>query len=75
MLKSLSAVIGAATIAAILTFAFTPAAPVVAGPMAKPVEAAISVCAERPWPYMRCVGTSFGNPHVRLISTDRFAAN
>jgi hypothetical protein len=31
-------------------------------------------CAERPWPYLRCVGTPFGNPHVRLVSTDRLPA-
>jgi hypothetical protein len=23
------------------------------------------------WPYITCVGTEFGNPHVRLISIDR----
>jgi hypothetical protein len=29
---------------------------------------AITACKQRPWPYINCVGTEFGNPHVRLIS-------
>jgi hypothetical protein len=28
-------------------------------------------CAQRAWPYLRCVGTAFGNSHIRLVSTDR----
>ena len=24
-----------------------------------------------PWPYLNCVGTSLGNPHIRLLTTDR----
>ena len=28
-------------------------------------------CAVRPWPYLRCVGTPFGNPHIRLVTTER----
>jgi hypothetical protein len=27
-------------------------------------------CAARPWPYLRCVGTQYGNPKVRLVTTD-----
>jgi hypothetical protein len=30
-------------------------------------------CAERPWPYLRCVGTPFGNPRVRLVASERMA--
>ena len=42
----------------------------VRGPLPKPVADAITAC-RAPWPYVTCVGTEFGNPHVRLISIDR----
>jgi hypothetical protein len=29
--------------------------------------------ARRPWPYLRRVGTPFGNPQLRLVSTDQLA--
>ena len=73
MLKSLAAVTLAALIAAAITVLSAPAGDVVAGPLPQPAAAAITACKQRPWPYLNCVGTEFGNPHVRLIVTDRLA--
>ena len=72
MLKSISAIIAAAAIAGVFTLMSAPAAKVDAGPVAKPVETAMNECVQRPWPYLRCVGTSFGNQKIRLVTTDRF---
>ena len=72
MLKTITAVLSAAAIAAMVTVLSAPS-PVDAGPMAKPVETAMRSCANQPWPYLHCVGTPFGNPKVRLISTERIA--
>jgi hypothetical protein len=71
MLKSLAAVMVAATIAAVITVFSAPASDVVAGPLPQPAADAITACKQRPWPYLNCVGTEFGSPHVRLISIDR----
>jgi hypothetical protein len=30
----------------------------------------MQACAQRPWPYLRCVGTPFGNPKIRLIAAN-----
>ena len=66
-------VLSAAAIAAVATFASIGAsAGVSAGPLAAPQATAIKACADRPWPYLNCVGTRFGNPHIRLVTTDRF---
>ncbi|MGB6349208.1 MAG: hypothetical protein WBG10_04200 [Pseudolabrys sp.] len=73
MLKSLAAVMVAATIAAVITVFSAPASDVVASPLPQPAADAITACKQRPWPYLNCVGTEFGNPHVRLISIDRTA--
>jgi hypothetical protein len=73
MLKSLAAVALAATIAAAITVLSAPVADVVASPLPQPAADAITACKQRPWPYLNCVGTEFGNPHVRLIVTDRVA--
>jgi hypothetical protein len=75
MLKSLTAVMAAAAIAAVITLLSAPAAHVDAGPLAKPIETAMTTCAQRPWPYLRCVGTEFSNPRIRLVTSERFAAN
>jgi hypothetical protein len=75
MLKSISAIAAAAAIAAIFTVMSAPVAQVDAGPLARSTEIAMNACAQRPWPYLRCVGTQFGNPHVRLVTTDKVAAN
>ncbi len=71
MLKSVTAILTAAAIAAIVTVSLTPSGPVDAGPLAKPAEATLKSCVQRPWPYLNCVGTSVGNPHIRLVTTDR----
>ena len=71
MLKSLAAVMVAAAIAATITLFSAPTADVVASPLPKPAADAINACKQRPWPYLNCVGTEFGSPHVRLISVER----
>jgi hypothetical protein len=71
MLKSTTAVMIAATIAAAVTALSAPAAPVDAGPLAKPAETAMKACINQPWPYLHCVGTQFGNPKVRLVRSKR----
>jgi hypothetical protein len=72
MLKTTTAIITAAAIAAFVTLLSAPG-PVDAGPLAKPAEAAIKACVNQPWPYLHCVGTPFGNPRIRLVTADRFA--
>jgi hypothetical protein len=64
----------AATIAAAVTILSAPSAKVFAGPMAKPITEAMTACAARPWLYLHCVGTRFGNPRIRLLSTERLGA-
>jgi hypothetical protein len=71
MFKSLAAIATAAAIAGAVTLLTAPAAELSAGPLAKADEAVLNVCTQRPWPYLNCVGTRVGNPHVRLIATDR----
>lgn len=73
MLKSLAAVMVAATIAAVITVFSAPTSDVVASPLPQPAADAITACKQRPWPYLNCVGTEFGNPRVRLISVDHAA--
>jgi hypothetical protein len=73
MLKPLAAITFAAAIAGVITIISAPAADVVASPLPQPAADAITACKQRPWPYLNCVGTEFGNPHVRLIVTDRVA--
>jgi len=71
MFKPLSAVAAAAIIAAAITLLTAPGAELSAGPLAKADEAALNTCMERAWPYRNCVGTRVGNPHIRLVTTDR----
>jgi hypothetical protein len=71
MLKSIAAIMAAAAIAAVLTLLSAPSARLEAGPLAKPAEAALKACIERPWPYLNCVGTPFGNSHIRLVTAVR----
>ena len=70
MLKTITAILSAAAIAAVVTLVSAPS-PVDAGPMAKPVETAMRSCGNQPWPYLHCVGTLFGSPKVRLVSSER----
>lgn len=71
MIKIASAIITAAAIAAIFTIFLAPSGPVDAGPLTKPAEAALKSCVARPWPYLNCIGTSLGNPRIRLVTTER----
>ena len=71
MLKSTTAVMLAAAIAAAFTVLSAPTAHVDAGPLAQPAETALKACTQRAWPYLNCVGTEFGNPRIRLVTTDR----
>jgi len=71
MLKSSTAVMIAAAIAAAFTVLSAPTAHVDAGPLAKPAETALKACTQRAWPYLNCVGTPFGNPRIRLVTVER----
>jgi hypothetical protein len=73
MLKTTTAVMVAAAIAAAVTILSAPSAPVDAGPLAKPAEAVLKDCSQRAWPYLNCVGASDGNPRIRLVTTDRLS--
>jgi hypothetical protein len=70
-MKSLTAILAAAAVAALITLMSAPSEPVTAGPMPQAAAAEMHACASRPWPYLRCVGTPFGNPKVRLVTTDK----
>ena len=74
MLKLINAIVAAAAIAAALTYLSNDNGRVVAGPLAKPVQAQIESCTARPWPYLNCVGTPFGDPRVRLVAGERFSS-
>jgi len=71
MKKSLSAVLAAAAVAAVITLMSAPGGSVTAGPMPQAAADEMHACANRPWPYLRCVGTPYGNPKIRLVTTDR----
>jgi hypothetical protein len=71
MLKTTTAIMVAAAIAAAITVLSAPTTHVNATPVAS--AAPMTACAQRAWPYLRCVGTPYGNPHIRLVSTDRLA--
>lgn len=66
-----NAIMAAAFIAAAVTLLSVPTAQVNASP--RPQAEAMQSCAERPWPYLRCVGTPVGHPQVRLVSSERLA--
>jgi hypothetical protein len=68
-----NAIMAAAFIAAAVSLLSVPTAQVNASPRPQADADAMQSCAERPWPYLRCVGTPFGSPHVRLVSTERKA--
>jgi hypothetical protein len=71
MLKSLAAIVLAATIAAAITLLSAPTTDVIASPLPAPAVEAIRDCKQQPWPYSNCVGSQLGNPKVRLIPIDR----
>jgi hypothetical protein len=70
-MKPLTAILAAAAAAAVITLLTAPSEPVTAGPMPQATADAMHACANRPWPYLHCVGTRFGNPNVRLVTTDK----
>ena len=65
--------VAAAVAAAAVTALSTPSSTNAATPTAKSLAEATTACAQRTWPYLHCVGTSFGNPQVRLVTTDRLS--
>jgi hypothetical protein len=69
MMKSIAAVLAAAAVAVIITSATS--ARLDAGPLPAAAESALKACTQQPWPYLNCVGTPLGNPHVRLIVAER----
>jgi hypothetical protein len=71
--KVTNALIAAAAVAAIVTVLTGSSARLDAGPVAEPAQTTLKVCTLRPWPYLNCVGTSVGNPRIRLVTTDRLA--
>lgn len=71
MLKTVTAILTAAAVAAVITVFLAPNAPVDAGPLDKPNAAVLKVCTQQAWPYLNCVGTAVGNPKIRLVTTDR----
>jgi hypothetical protein len=75
MLKLISVVAAAATVAGTITLFLAPTAMVTAGQLPAAKAAPMQACAQRPWPYLRCVGTPYGTPHVRLVTTDQLPTN
>lgn len=73
MFKFTNALIAAAAVAAIVTVLTGSSDRLDAGPIAEPAQTTLKTCTQRPWPYLNCVGTPVGNPHIRLITTDRLA--
>ena len=71
MLKTIAAIIASAIIAGAITILSAPVADVVADPLPQAAVDAITACKHRPWPYLNCVGTEFGNPRIRVISLER----
>jgi hypothetical protein len=71
MMKTTTAIMVAAAIAAAVTILSAPAAPVDASSLPQAKTAPMMECAHRAWPYLRCVGTEFGNQKIRLVTTDR----
>ena len=65
MLKTISAIVTAATVAGIATIVSAPTGgPVSAGPLPNKQEATLQGCKERAWPYNTCVGTAYPAPTV-----------
>lgn len=69
--KPLAAIVAAAAVAAVITVLSGSSEPVTADPMPQATADAMHACANRPWPYLNCVGTPFGNPKIRLVTTEK----
>jgi guanyl-specific ribonuclease Sa len=67
----LSAMLAAATVASVFTVLTATSDRLDAGPLPAPAQEVLTSCTQQPWPYLNCVGTPFGNPHIRLIATGR----
>ena len=67
MVKITNAILAAATVAALVTLLTGSSGRLDASPMPEPMQSAIKVCSQQPWPYQNCVGTPYGNPRIRLI--------
>jgi len=74
MFKLTDAVLAAAAIAGLLTVLTAVSDPLDAGALPAQTETALKTCTQQPWPYLNCVGTPLGNPHIRLITTERLGA-
>ncbi len=67
---------GATTVAAsagIMTLLTGTSVRLDAGPLAGPARGTLKARIERPWPYLNCVGTPFGDPRIRLVTTDHLS--
>jgi len=73
MMKTTTAIMVSAAIAAAVTILSAPSAPVAATSLPQATTASMVECAQRAWPYLRCVGTEFGNKKIRLVTTDRLS--
>ena len=71
--KFTHALIAAAAVAAVVTVLTGSSSRLDAGPIAEPARPVLQTCTQRPWPYLNCVGTSVGNPRIRLVTTDHLA--
>jgi hypothetical protein len=71
LLHAFAAIVAAAVLAGGITILSAPVDDVVASPLPPPATVAITTCKQRPWPYLNCVGTEFGDPRVRVISFNR----
>ena len=75
MLKFIAAaVLASAAIAGAFTILTATSDRLDAGPLSAPAEATLHTCMQQPWPYLHCVGTPLGNPHIRLIAAERLGA-
>jgi hypothetical protein len=73
MLKFLSAVVAAAGIAGVLTFLpGATSARLAASPPAKSEQVPLETCADKPWPYLNCVGAPLEESRLQLLILDRF---
>jgi hypothetical protein len=74
MLKWLSAVVAAAGIAGVLTLLpGATSARLTSSPPAKSEQVPPETCADRPWPYLKCIGSPSEESSLRRLTTDRLA--
>ena len=71
MFKLTDMIAAAAAIAAVVTLLTGTSARLDARPLAEPARTSIKTCTQLPWPYLKCMGTAVGIPHIRLVTTDR----